>query len=260
LEAGDTTAVIFDVDGTLVDSEREGHRVAFNRAFEEFGLPDRWGVDLYGQLLRITGGAHRLHIYLGERGMPRSERTELVPQLHVRKTRIFREMVAEGGIVARPGVEDLLRDLERAGMRLAVATTGTREWVDALLERLFGRNRFEVVVTGDQVPKLKPDPGAYLLALGRLGLPPARAVAIEDSRNGLLAARGAALHCIVVVNPYTRDENLQEAELVLDGFGSPGAEAAVLSDPHGLCPTGCLDAETVRRVRSCGPDPCSSGP
>jgi HAD superfamily hydrolase (TIGR01509 family) len=245
-------AVVFDVDGTLVDSERDGHRVAFNRTFEEFGLPLRWDVDHYGRLLAITGGHRRMHADLAAAGMPEAQRAELVPRLHERKTQIFREMAAGGQVAARPGVQRLLHDLEAAGLRLAVATTGARSWVAALLDRVFHDHRFEVVVTRDEAPALKPDPSAYHLAMERLGLGPDAAIAVEDSENGLVAARAAGLACVLVVNDYTRDHDLADADLVLDGFGDPEAPATVLHDPHSLRPPGYLDTATLERLGQIG--------
>lgn len=241
----ETAAVIFDVDGTLVDSERDGHRVAFNRAFEELGLPDRWGVEEYGELLEITGGQRRLDAHLGARGMAEEERRQLVPRLHERKTELFREIVAGDRIRPRPGVERLLHDLRVTGIRLAVATTGTRSWVEPLISRLFD-GLFEVVITGDDAPVRKPDPSAFQAALDRLGLRHRDAIAVEDSRNGLHAARAASLPCIVVVNGYTRHHDLRGADLVVDGFGD-GETVAVLDDPHGLRPAR-LDAPLFRRL------------
>jgi HAD superfamily hydrolase (TIGR01509 family) len=211
-------AVIFDVDGTLVDSEKDGHRVASNLAFEEFGLPYRWDVGPYGNLLETTGGQQRLHRYLEGEGMGQSERDELVPRLHARKTELFRELVAAGRVAPRPGVEALLDDIERAGVRLAVATTGSRAWVEPLLQRLFGLDRFFPVITGDEAPVRKPDPSAYLQALDGLGLAPSDVVVVEDSANGLVAARAAGLACVVVVNDYTADHPLDGAALVVDTF------------------------------------------
>ncbi|HWF34987.1 MAG TPA: HAD-IA family hydrolase [Solirubrobacteraceae bacterium] len=243
-------AIVFDVDGTLVDSERDGHRVAFNRAFEEAGLPDRWDVGLYGELLEITGGDRRIKAYFERRGMPSDEAAELARRLHPRKTEIFAEMARQGEIAPRAGIGELLDDLDGAGIRLAVATTGTGAWVHPLLERSFGAGRFEVVVTADEAPVRKPDPAAHLLALDRLGLADAAAAApaIEDSRNGLEAAKAADLACVIVVNDYTREQDFSEADLILDGFGAADAPAGVLSDPLGLEPPGRLDVDTLRRL------------
>ncbi|MDQ3871243.1 MAG: HAD-IA family hydrolase [Chloroflexota bacterium] len=241
-------AVVLDVDGTLVDSERDGHRVAFNRAFEEAGLPDRWDVDRYGELLAVTGGERRINAYLEEQDMPEDERKELASRLHARKTEIFIEMASEGEIEARPGVVELLDELEQEGVRLAVATTGSRKWVRPLLDRLFGAERFEAIVTSEEAPERKPDPSAHQMALEQLELPAAAAPAVEDSVNGLRAAKSAGLACVVVVNDYTREDDFDDADLVIDGFGGPGDRAAVLADPHGVDPPGRLDVDTLRRV------------
>ncbi|MCP9489592.1 MAG: HAD-IA family hydrolase [Solirubrobacteraceae bacterium MAG38_C4-C5] len=241
-------AVVLDVDGTLVDSERDGHRVAFNRAFEEAGLEDRWDVELYGELLAVTGGDRRLNAYFEQRGMAEDERRELAGRLHARKTEIFTAMAREGEITPRPGVGELLDELEAADVRLSVATTGSRAWVRPLLDRLFGLERFETIVTSEEAPERKPDPSAHRMALENLGLPASAAPAVEDSLNGLQAAMAAGLACVVVVNDYTREQGFDGADLVLDGFGRPDDPVAVLADPHHLDPPGRLDVETLRRL------------
>ena len=241
-------AVVLDVDGTLVDSERDGHRVAFNRAFEEAGLDDRWDEEQYGELLAITGGERRLNAYFEEQGMPQAEREQLASRLHARKTEIFTDMANSGEIEARPGVNELLDELEDAGVRLAVATTGSRKWVEPLLDRLFGLERFEAVVTSDDAPDRKPDPSAHQMSLERLELPASAAPGVEDSANGLRAAKSAGLACVVVVNDYTREQDFSDADLVLDGFGRADAPAPILADPHGLDPPGHLDLDTLRRL------------
>ncbi|MGH8904234.1 MAG: HAD-IA family hydrolase [Egibacteraceae bacterium] len=241
-------AAIFDVDGTLVDSERHGHRVAFNLAFEEFGLVDRWDEESYGTLLLTTGGQRRLHAYFACQGLPPAERDELIPRLHRRKTEILAEMIDQGRIEPRPGVSRLLAELEDAGVTLAVATTGSRRWVERLLDSLFGLERFSVVVTGDDVSHRKPHPDAYNRALAGLGRPPQAVVAIEDSANGLTSARAAGLACLVVVNGYTADQNLHEADLVVDSFGTDGEPGTVLHDPHRLGITGPVRAATLGQL------------
>lgn len=249
----DLRAAIFDVDGTLVDSERNGHRVAFNLAFERSGLPYRWDEQLYGELLHVTGGQRRIDGYLAEQGRSDAERAELVPALHERKTAILQALVADGAIDVRPGVTRLLTDLAgTAGCALAVATTGSRGWVLPLLGRLLPATAWDVVVAGDDVVHRKPDPEVFLLALAKLGLAgPGHAVVIEDSAEGLAAAKAAGLACAVVVNGYTADHDLSEADLVLDGFGEPGAPAAVLADPHGTGCQGILDAALLRKLLRC---------
>ena len=248
--ATELRAVVFDVDGTLVDSERHGHRVAFNRAFEEFDLPCRWDEDLYGELLHTTGGQRRIDGYLAEQGVPEEERAELAPALHKRKTEILEEMVDDGAIELRPGAARLLEELAGEGVTLAVGTTGSRRWVERLLTRTLPSVTWDVIVAGDDVENRKPDPEVFTTALEKLGLEsPEEAVVVEDSGEGLEAARAAGMPCVVVVNGYTADHDLDGADLVLDGFGEPDEPAAVLSDPHQLEVDGILDVAVLRKVQ-----------
>ncbi len=246
-------AVVFDVDGTLVDSERHGHRVAFNRAFEAFGLPYIWDEITYGHLLHTTGGQRRIDGYLAAQGVPEAERAELAPALHACKTGILEQLVDEGVIEVRPGVQSLLDELAGEGVALAVGTTGSRRWVERLLRRMLPSVSWDVVVTGDDVTARKPDPEVFTLALRRLGLGgPAGVVVVEDSGEGLAAARGAGLCCAVVVNGYTAGHDLAGADLVLDGFGGPGPGlAAVLADPWQSGAEGILTADLLRNLLRC---------
>lgn len=240
-------AVIFDVDGTLVDSERHGHRVAFNEAFAAFGLPYRWDEVAYGHWLSFHGGVRRIAAFLEEVGRPEDEREELAGKLHKEKTRLLREMIDAGRIPPRPGMGELLDHLGDEGVRLGVATVGSAGWVHHLLESLFPKARFEVVVTGADVAEKKPHPGCYLQALAAMGAAADRAVAIEDSATGLASARSAGLACVVVVNDYTTDEDMSDAQLVLDGVDAAGR---VLGDPKRLDPQLPLDRATLERVLS----------
>lgn len=243
-------AVLFDVDGTLIDSERHGHRVAFNAAFEDAGLPYRWDEDLYGKLLEITGGRERLSLYLGGQGVDESDIPALAGALHEEKNRCFLDLVARGAIPARAGAKRLLYELGDLGLRLAVITTGSREWVETVLEQHFGLDRFEVVIAGEDVPEKKPDPSAYQIGLARLGLDASTTLAVEDSRNGLQASKAASLGCIVVANDYTKEEDLSSGDLVLDGFGEEGSPARVISNPHSVEFGGILDAPLMARVHT----------
>lgn len=214
-------AVIFDVDGTLVDSERDGHRVAFNLAFEEAGLPDRWDVDTYGELLETTGGQRRLYRYFRSRGYSERHSRLLSRRLHLRKTDIMRELIEVGAVPLRPGVRRLVDDLESSGVAMYVATTGNRAWVEPLIERHFGVHRFAGIVTGTEITALKPDPAVYLEVLRLSGLKADECIAIEDSRAGVTAAAAAGLRCIAVTNDYTHHHDLSAATYVVASFEDP---------------------------------------
>ena len=225
-------AVIFDVDGTLADTERDGHRVAFNEAFEAAGLDYRWGVAEYGELLTTTGGRRRIERYLRSRKHHPAEATALAAELHRNKTRRFAELIRAGAMDARPGVAELIAQLRAEKVATAVATTGTNDWVLPLLDILFGLDAFDVVVTGSDVTDLKPDPAVYHETLARLGLGAGDAVAIEDSANGVQAAHAAGLRCVAVVNGYTRDQDLSGAVAVIDDVARPGGVTVLRGDPQ----------------------------
>jgi len=227
-------AFIFDVDGTLADTERDGHRVAFNQAFAEAGLDWRWDEELYGALLAVTGGKERMRHYL-DRYRPDWVRPAdldgLIARLHAAKTRYYTKLLAQGSIPLRPGVARLLDEARAAGIRLAIATTTTPENVTVLLEHALAPEAvawFEVIAAGDVVPAKKPAPDIYRYALEQLGLAPEACLAFEDSENGLRAARGAGLRTVVTVNDYTRDQDFTDAVLVLDQFGEPQQPFRVL--------------------------------
>lgn len=238
-QATDLKAVIFDMDGTLVETERHGHRVAFNRAFESAGLPDRWDEELYGELLSVAGGRERILHYLTEKcANPPADPARLAAQLHKSKVAEYKAMVQSGELDVRPGILRLLDELHREGVAAAVATTGTRSTVVDLLMGLGagGPDRFAAVLTADEAPRKKPDPQVYEMALIKLGITPHAAVAVEDSRNGLLAARAAGIPCLVTVSDYNAGEDFDEADLVVENLGEPDTPAEVLFDPHGVVP------------------------
>lgn len=219
---GGPDAVVFDVDGTLADTERDGHRPAFNEAFAAAGLPYWWDEDDYGALLAITGGKRRIEHYLRDQGVPGEQADGLAATLHASKTERFIDRVRAGSVPARAGLAELLDELRTAGVRLAVATTGSAGWVRELLDGLFGPDAFEFVLTGDDVTDLKPAPAVYQQALLRLQLPAQRVIAVEDSANGVRAAVDAGLRCAVVTNDYTRDQDFSGAAVVCDGYSRHG--------------------------------------
>jgi HAD superfamily hydrolase (TIGR01509 family) len=222
-------ALLFDVDGTLADTERDGHRPAFNQAFKDAGLDWHWDVALYGKLLAVTGGKERMKHYI-DHYRPDYRKPdnfeELVADLHQAKTRHYAALAASGGIPMRPGVKRLLSEARVAGLRLAIATTTTPENVTVLLEHSLGTGTpdwFEVIAAGDIVPAKKPAPDIYYYALQEMGLNAANCLAFEDSENGLRASLGAGLKTLVTVNDYTRDHDFTGAAVVLSDLGDPGA-------------------------------------
>jgi HAD superfamily hydrolase (TIGR01509 family) len=247
-------ALIFDVDGTLADTERDGHRVAFNQAFTEAGLDWHWDVGLYGELLAVTGGKERMRHYL-ERYRPDWPRPAgldaLIAGLHAAKTRHYTALLAEGGIPLRPGIARLLNEARAAGVRLAIATTTTPENVTALLAHALSPEAvdwFEVIAAGDVVPAKKPAPDIYHYALDKLRLPAAACLAFEDSENGLRASRGAGLTTVITVNDYTRSQDFRDAALVLDQLGEPGQPFSVLASACPVNGAHCFDLALAQRL------------
>lgn len=227
-------ALILDCDGVLADTERDGHRVAFNQAFAELDLPIEWSEEVYREKLRIAGGKERMAseltpAFVRAHDLPADPEGQaaLLAAWHRRKTTIYTDMVAQGKLPTRPGIRRIVGEAQDAGWEVAVASTSAEPSVRAILKQAVGPERaarFDVVLAGDVVPAKKPAPDIYLLALERLGVATGDALVIEDSRNGLLAAVGAGLRCVLTVNRYTEDEKNDEAILVVSSLGDPGGE------------------------------------
>ena len=227
-------ALIFDVDGTLADTERDGHRPAFNQAFSEAGLDWYWDESLYGELLAVTGGKERIK-YFVESFLPADRRPDNVEQLaaelHRIKTCKYTELMSQGALPLRPGVRRLLQEARAVGLRLAIATTTTPANVTALLRHSLGEGTeswFEVIAAGDIVPAKKPAPDIYRWALDALKLEPAECLAFEDSANGLRASLGAGIATLVTVNEYTQNDHFDHALVVLSDLGEPATPCKVL--------------------------------
>ncbi len=228
-------ALIFDCDGVLVDTERDAHRVGFNLAFKQFGIDAEWDVDLYGRLLLVAGGKERMRAYFDEFGWPDGADTaeakdQLIVALHKTKTQITSELVSS--LPVRPGILRIIDEAIAAGVKLGVCTTSNPKFIDAVLD-LFGparKAKFEFVHAGDVVGRKKPDPEIYLLALETLGLPASQCMVVEDSRNGLLAARGAGLPTLITTSTYTVDEDFTGAVKVVPELGDAPTINVTLAD------------------------------
>lgn len=232
-------ALIFDCDGVLVDTERDGHRVAFNQAFARHDLGVEWGVELYGELLKTAGGKERMRGFFDSRGWPEGveDRDGLIAQLHALKTDLYMQIIESGQLPLRSGVARLVDEAMEEGMQLAVCSTSNERAVQQVLEKMLGperRARFDAVLAGDVVSKKKPDPEIYLLARERLGRRGEECVVVEDNRNGLLAAKGAGMRCVVTTNPYTAGEDFSEADLVVAELGDPPGEVVTVEMLKGL--------------------------
>jgi len=214
-------AIIFDVDGTLADTE-DGHRRSFNKAFAENGLDWNWDAELYDKLLKVTGGKERIKYFI-ESFLPGFSKPDdydgFVKHLHAVKTRYYNAMLREGHIPLRPGIKKLIDDARQRGIRLAIATTTSAENVTTLLQQGLGpggERIFEVIGCGDIVPHKKPAPDIYYWVLEKMGLPAADCIALEDSENGLRASLAAGIRTFIIPNHYTRNQNFAGAAAVLD--------------------------------------------
>jgi HAD superfamily hydrolase (TIGR01509 family) len=221
------TALIFDCDGVLADTERYGHLPAFNATFERFGLNVRWSEEEYGEKLKIGGGKERMASLFDDPNFAMEQtgdRSELLTTWHQTKTAIFKQLVADGKLPARPGIARIIGEALDHGWTVAVASTSAEASVRAVLLHAVGEATAAriPVFAGDIVPAKKPDPAIYQLTVDRLGLDKSDTLVIEDSRNGLLAATRAGLRCLVTVNGYTENEDFSEAALVVSELGDPG--------------------------------------
>jgi len=232
-------ALIFDCDGVLVDTEKDGHRVAFNKAFAEFGLDIEWDVALYGELLKVAGGKERMISYFDRVGWPdhAAGKDQLIKDLHRSKTDHFLGIIEKGEMPLRPGVARIVDEAIADRITLAVCSTSNERAVNMVVEKMLGsqrRKQFAGIFAGDMASRKKPDPEIYNIAAEQLNLDPRKCVVIEDSRNGLLAAKAAGMNCIVTKSNYTTDEDFSEADRVIDQIGDDPAQSLTLIEINDL--------------------------
>jgi HAD superfamily hydrolase (TIGR01509 family) len=236
-------ALLFDCDGVLVDTERDGHRVAFNQAFAAIGLGVEWSVPLYGELLKIAGGKERMCYHFDHQGWPAGviDKATLIQELHHLKTDLFMRIVESGQLPLRSGIKRLVDEAIAAEVQLAVCSTSNERAVTSIVQTLLGPERRKkfAIFAGDIVLHKKPAPDIYNLTRERMSLKPAECVVVEDSRNGLLAAKAAGMRCVVTKSSYTQEEDFHEADLLVAELGD--------------APGNCLTLEEIRRRFFPGP-------
>ena len=226
-------AIFFDMDGTIIDTEKDGHRVAFNKAFARHGIKAEWDVSKYHQLLQIAGGKERMKFYFQGEGkgfFPTGKSIdEFVQQLHLLKTEIFVSLIESGKLPLRPGIKRLMLEANLKEILIGICTTSNEKAVKSILNSLLTDIKIDLILAGDIVTKKKPDPEIYLLALQKTGLSGNEVLVVEDSENGLIAGKVAGIKVLVTVNEYTKNENLTGANAVLTSLGDESEKANVLA-------------------------------
>jgi HAD superfamily hydrolase (TIGR01509 family) len=216
-------AIFFDQDGVIIDTERDGHRVAFNETFQEMGFDVTWDEEYYHELLQIGGGKERMKHHLHTRGFGKEVKPEeedaLIQEMHKRKTSRFVELIESGSLPLRPGVHRFMQEARQAGLVLGICTTSNERAAQAIAFNVLKDIQFEFVLAGDIVARKKPDPEIYNLALSKTGFKPEECLVIEDSRNGVLAGKAAGMHVVATTNHYTEKEDLHDADLIVTCLG-----------------------------------------
>ena len=234
-------ALIFDCDGVLADTEKDGHLPSFNKTFEHFKLPVKWSLEDYAEKLKIGGGKERLKSlltpdFISKANLPNSPelQNEEIAKWHKFKTNIYTELVQSGVMPARPGIARIVKEAHAEGWTLAVASTSQEESVRAVLVHAVGESLAShfTVFAGDIVAKKKPAPDIYLLTIDQLDLNPDDVIVVEDSNNGLRASLAAGLKTIVTISSFTTKEDFSGASLVVSSLGdADGEKTNIINNP-----------------------------
>jgi HAD superfamily hydrolase (TIGR01509 family) len=240
----------FDQDGVIIDTERDGHRIAFNQTFQKFGLSFNWSVEEYHDLLQVGGGKERMKHYLHTKGFGKEIKAEeedsLIKALHLAKTDAFIELIESGQLPLRPGVHRMMKAINDKGLVLGVCTTSNQRAAEAVSGVILKDIRFDFVLAGDIVSKKKPDPEIYLLALQKSGFKPEECIVFEDSKNGVDAAKAAGMHVVATTNYYTEKEDLSKADIIVTCLGDPDGEKGLLkAGGESLAYDGVLTADQL---------------
>ena len=219
-------AVFFDQDGVIIETERDGHRVAFNSAFKEFDLGFEWNPDYYHDLLKVGGGKERIKYYLDKINYKGSEYIKdpdnFIKKIHLRKTEIFVELIKFGKLPLRPGIRRLMEEINSRGVLLGICTTSNEKAAFAVEKCMLQNINVDFILAGDIVKNKKPDPEIYKMALEKSGISGQNAFVIEDSRIGVLAGTAAGIHVIATVNEYTKNEDVSLADIIVDNLEADG--------------------------------------
>jgi HAD superfamily hydrolase (TIGR01509 family) len=227
-------AVFFDQDGVLIDTERDGHRVAYNEAFHQEGFDFHWNLDRYGDLLKVTGGKERLELFFREEnlfaGKDELQIQEIITRIHERKTRIFIDLIRREKMPLRSGILRLMKEAQEAGLSIGICTASDERAARTIAGTMLPDIEFDFILAGDMVKNKKPDPEIYLTALRLTNCTPDQCLVVEDSEKGLQAAQGAGIRAIATTTMFTQNEDLSAADIVVSRLGDPwGKKAELLS-------------------------------
>jgi len=226
-------AIFFDMDGTIVDTEKDGHRVAFNQAFALSGIQAEWSLEEYHQLLQIAGGKERMNFYFqneGKKYLPLEKSLDdLVQQLHLLKTEIFISLIENGMLPLRPGIKRIMKEANEKGILVGICSTSNEKAVKAIANSLLTDVKIDLILAGDVVTKKKPDAEIYILALKKTGFTANEVLVVEDSENGVISGKEAHIKVLATINEYTKNEDLSRADAVVTSLGDENEKAQILS-------------------------------